>query len=242
MAGPKGHKVGISLGPDPGQVTLGKGQLTGYNGVSEPGPEQSPPLGAANPPLGDESSPGGPGSHIQVVLPGEDAEGGEADDNEGGRRTGGPAKGSKLTAEEKENEKARLQRVVKDFAKDAVKGMEMTVIDLDGRKFRTLFQMDNYLQHFTLEPVKGEGEGESGDEVPEHMKKIEMKGIESVYRGTKIMKKNPAFPYPEDAPHCVGMETKPDRVKLFFLIPEEDARDKFYTCLKILSFGVAQLA
>ncbi|CEL98401.1 unnamed protein product [Vitrella brassicaformis CCMP3155] len=168
-----------------------------------------------------------PNSHIQVVLPGEDAEGGEADDDEGGRRTGGPAKGGKLSAEEKKDEKARLQRVVKDFAKDAVGGMEMTVIDLDGRKFRTLFQMDSYLQYFTFEPVKGEA-------VPEHMRKIEMKSVDSVYRDSKVMKKKPNFPFPEDAPHCVGFETRGGRVKLFFLIPEEDARDNFYTCFKVL--------
>jgi hypothetical protein len=51
--------------------------------------------------------------------------------------------GSSMSAEEKEMEKARLQRLVKDFAKEAVTGIAVSLVNAEtSRRSPHFFQMD----------------------------------------------------------------------------------------------------
>lgn len=63
------------------------------------------------------------------------------------------SKGSSMSTEEKEREKARLQKLVKDFAKEAVTGLTVTIINPESsRRSPYFFQMDRYLTMFSLKP------------------------------------------------------------------------------------------
>merc|ERR1712066_77906 len=61
-----------------------------------------------------------------------------------------------MSSEEKEREKRRLQTLVKDFAKDAVKGIAVSVVNPETAKHAPyFFQMDRCLTAFSLKPMDG---------------------------------------------------------------------------------------
>merc|ERR1719215_603166 len=61
-----------------------------------------------------------------------------------------------MAIQEKEKEKARLQRLLKDFAKESVAGIPVNMVNTrTGRMPPYLFQMDRRLAFFSLRPADG---------------------------------------------------------------------------------------
>ncbi|CEM30069.1 unnamed protein product [Vitrella brassicaformis CCMP3155] len=142
---------------------------------------------------------------------------------------------AKMTAEEKEKEKARLQKLVKEFAKDAVKGIDLQCVNYEtGEMIKVKFSMDGYLTSFTVTPV------DKTDPIalPPSLAKVDMKFISAVFKGGEILRKCPDFYARDDVNDIVGMEVDPEKKQLFFHFEESYLRDKFYTCLKILRLSV----
>ncbi|CEM32724.1 unnamed protein product [Vitrella brassicaformis CCMP3155] len=141
------------------------------------------------------------------------------------------SRASSLTPEEKEREKARLQKLVKDFAKEAVAGMKCTLLNPHtGEKTPQHLYMDRYLSKLKLNPSM-DGDEESAVEYL-------MRDIGSIFKGADVYKKVSSLP--EDvALHTVGLEVdKEGATRLYFWFKDTYSRDKFYTCLKILRMSV----
>jgi len=144
-----------------------------------------------------------------------------------------------LTQEEKEREKARLQKLVKEFAKDAVQGVELSLIGDAGKRETATFSMDRYLTVVTLTQPPGA----SGQKT-----ELQMKDIISIFKGTDSARQNLTQSQRridglgEDvADNTVGLEvSRPDgnKTKTLFYFADVYSRDKFYTCLKILRMSV----
>merc|ERR1712039_906324 len=74
-------------------------------------------------------------------------------DSAGQRGSTPNASPSNMSPKEKEQEKARLQEIVKDFSKAAVAGILVNVIDVETREITpSVFTMDKYLYTLTLKP------------------------------------------------------------------------------------------
>jgi len=138
--------------------------------------------------------------------------------------------GSSMSPEEKEGEKARLQKLVKDFAKEAVTGIAVTLINAEtGRKSPHFFQMDRYLTVFSLKP-------KDGSTAESSVQDFNMKDLASIYKGADVSFKAPSLG--SAAACCVGLDTNRADRRLFFHFEDHYERDKFYTCLKILRMSV----
>lgn len=138
--------------------------------------------------------------------------------------------GSSMSAEEKEREKARLQRLVKDFAKEAVTGIAVNLVNADtARKSPHFFQMDRYLTVFSLKP-------KDGSTAESSVQDFNVKDLTSIYKGAEVSMKAPSLG--SFAASCVGLDTNRADRRLFFHFDDNYERDKFYTCLKILRMSV----
>jgi len=138
--------------------------------------------------------------------------------------------GSSMSAEEKEMEKARLQRLVKDFAKEAVTGIAVSLVNAEtSRCSPHFFQMDRYLTVFSLKPKDGNAAESS-------VQDFNVKDLTSIYKGMEVSVKAPSLGVV--AAHCVGLDTNRADRRLFFHFEDTGDRDKFYTCLKILRMSV----
>merc|ERR1719486_1575635 len=138
--------------------------------------------------------------------------------------------GSSMSAEEKEREKARLQRLVKDFAKEAVTGIAVNLVNADSaRKSPHFFQMDRYLTVFSLKP-------KDGSTAESSVQDFNIKDLTSIYKGAEVSMKAPSLG--SVASSCVGLDTNRADRRLFFHFDDNYERDKFYTCLKILRMSV----
>mmetsp|Transcript_94599 Transcript_94599/g.149604 ORF Transcript_94599/g.149604 Transcript_94599/m.149604 type:complete len:237 (-) Transcript_94599:112-822(-) len=138
--------------------------------------------------------------------------------------------GSSMSAEEKEREKARLQRLVKDFAKEAVTGIAVNLVNAEtARKSPHFFQMDRYLTVFSLKP-------KDGSTAESSVQDFNVKDLTSIYKGMEVSMKAPSLG--SVASSCVGLDTNRADRRLFFHFDDNYERDKFYTCLKILRMSV----
>ncbi|CAE8595140.1 unnamed protein product [Polarella glacialis] len=138
--------------------------------------------------------------------------------------------GSSMSPEEKEREKARLQRLVKEFAKEAVTGIAVSLVSQDsGVQSPYFFQMDRYLTVFSLKPK----DGSTADSA---VQDFNVKDLSKVYKGHEILMCAPSLG--AVASLCVGLNTNRADRRLFFYFDEPLERDKFYTCLKILRMSV----
>jgi len=138
--------------------------------------------------------------------------------------------GSTMSPEEKEREKARLQRLVKDFAKEAVTGIAVSLVNPEtARLYPHFFQMDRYLTVFSLKPKDGSTAASS-------VQDFNVKDLTSIYKGADVSLKAPSLS--TIASLCVGLDTNRADRRLFFHFDEALERDKFYTCLKILRMSV----
>lgn len=138
--------------------------------------------------------------------------------------------GSSMSAEEKEKEKARLQRLVKDFAKEAVTGIAVVLMNPEtARKSPHFFQMDRYLTVFSLKP-------KDGSTAESSVQDFNVKDLTAIYKGADVSMKAPSLGAVSSL--CVGLDTNRADRRLFFHFDEPIERDKFYTCLKILRMSV----
>merc|ERR1719517_47060 len=138
--------------------------------------------------------------------------------------------GSSMSAEEKEREKARLQRLVKDFAKEAVTGIAVSLVSPEtGRESPHFFQMDRYLTVFSLKP-------KDGSTAESSVQDFNVKDLTSIYKGNEVSMKAPSLG--GIGLSCVGLDTNRADRRLFFHFDEMVERVKFYTCLKILRMSV----
>jgi len=138
--------------------------------------------------------------------------------------------GSSMSAEEKEREKARLQRLVKDFAKEAVTGIAVSLVNAETtRQSPHFFQMDRYLTVFSLKPKDGSTADSS-------VQDFNVKDLTSIYKGIEVSIKAPSLG--ALAAQCVGLDTNRADRRLFFHFDDNYERDKFYSCLKILRMSV----
>lgn len=206
-----GHDANIGIG------------ATDVFGSSSNGPEAAFPLESSTPQFlgGHDPTKNGP------MTPG-----GESGAGNGGADTARSAAsgGSSMSAEEKEREKARLQRLVKDFAKEAVTGIAVSLVNPEtGRESPHFFQMDRYLTVFSLKPKDGSSAESS-------VQDFNVKDLTSIYKGTEVTMKAPSLG--GVAALCVGLDTNRADRRLFFHFDEAIERDKFYTCLKILRMSV----
>jgi hypothetical protein len=135
-----------------------------------------------------------------------------------------------MSAEEKEREKARLHKLVKDFAKEAVIGIAVTLVSPEtARRSPHFFQMDRYLTVFSVKPTDGSTAESS-------VQDFNMKDVTAIYKGSDVAIKAPSLG--SVAAACVGLDTNRADRRLFFHFEDSYERDKFYTCLKILRMSV----
>jgi len=133
---------------------------------------------------------------------------------------------SSLTPEEKEREKGRLQKLVKEFAQDAVRGVPVCIIDTaTGNSRSSTFRLERHLEYVALSPS-----------FHSETEQFKMKEVTSVCKGKEILRLVPLSPASLST-LAVGMFLSTGNHILFsFQSPTE--RDRFYTCLKILRMSV----
>mmetsp|Transcript_118059 Transcript_118059/g.252201 ORF Transcript_118059/g.252201 Transcript_118059/m.252201 type:complete len:227 (+) Transcript_118059:129-809(+) len=194
------------------------GELLGHSG----GHEVSYPL--------DSASPQFPMDTSSKLVKSPRSECGEF--NGGATARSNASASSSMPAEEKEKEKARLQRLVKDFAKEAVTGIAVSLVNPETtRSSPYFFQMDRYLTVFSLKP-------KDGSTAESSVQDFNVKDLTSIYKGSELSVKAPSLGEGKLAGHCVGLDTNRADRRLFFHFDESLDRDKFYTCLKILRMSV----
>merc|ERR1719213_76903 len=110
------------------------------------------------------------------------------------------SRSSSMSIEEKKREKARLQKLVKDFAKEAVTGIAVSLIvnTETARKSPYFFQMDRYLTVFSLKP-------KDGSTAESSVQDFNMKDITAIYKGADVAIKAPSLGVA--ASSCVGLDT-----------------------------------
>eukprot|EP00930_Biecheleria_cincta_P069651 TRINITY_DN57365_c0_g1_i1.p1 TRINITY_DN57365_c0_g1~~TRINITY_DN57365_c0_g1_i1.p1 ORF type:complete len:246 (+),score=58.86 TRINITY_DN57365_c0_g1_i1:73-738(+) len=184
-------------------------------------PEASFPLSSATPQL----KAGLQGQQDPDATPMEDTK------ESGGMNTArSTMSASSMSPEEKEKEKGRLQRLVKEFAKEAVTGIAVTLVNPEtARQSPHFFQMDRYLTVFSLKPK----DGSTADSA---VQDFNVKDLTKIYKGPEVLMAAPSLG--TVTPMCVALDTNRADRKLFFHFEEPMERDKFYTCLKILRMSV----
>lgn len=136
---------------------------------------------------------------------------------------------------EREREKSRLQKLLKDFAKEAVAGFAVNLVNTKsvGRKPHYMFQMDRHLSTFTLRPEDGSTAVESS------MQGFSMKEVIEIYKGPEVVTRAPMLGV--DANACVGLDLGVQGLgdhRLLFHFDDSYERDKFYTCLQVVRMSV----
>jgi len=137
-----------------------------------------------------------------------------------------------VTSQEREREKVRLQRLLRDFAKEAVAGISVSLLNpVTGRKPPYFFQMDKHLVMFSLRPKDGTAVDFPGQD-------FRMLDIKCVSKAHDLYSKIPALG--TEATWCVGLDMTDRCLILYFDSAYE--RDKFYTSMQvlILSVGIQQ--
>jgi len=137
---------------------------------------------------------------------------------------------SDMPSEEKEKEKMRLQKLLKDFAKEAVAGIPVSMVNLRTmRKPPHLLQMDRHLTVFSLKPV-------DGSTAETAVEDFAVKDVGLIYKGYEVSRKFPTLG--GDAGACVGLDVLRSDRRLLFHFDDNYERDKFYTCLQILRMSI----
>lgn len=144
--------------------------------------------------------------------------------------------GNFVSPRDKDQEKVRLQEIVKDFSKAAVAGILVNVIDPDTTEVTPrVFSMDKYLYTLRLKPHGSESEGDE----------FNMKDLSAIYKGQDIADKAPRLEPVSSctmgvdlaAPSAADVSPQPPQ-RVFLHFKDQTERDKFYTCLKILRMSV----
>eukprot|EP00440_Ansanella_granifera_P049364 gb/GFBE01053486.1/.p1 GENE.gb/GFBE01053486.1/~~gb/GFBE01053486.1/.p1 ORF type:complete len:217 (+),score=59.77 gb/GFBE01053486.1/:1-651(+) len=141
------------------------------------------------------------------------------------------ASAASMSPEEKEKEKGRLQRLVKEFAKEAVTGIAVNLVNPEtARQSPHFFQMDRYLTVFSLKP-------KDGSTAESAVQDFNIKDLTKIYKGPEVLMNAPSLG--AVAQQCIALDTNRADRKIFFYFDEAMERDKFYTCLKILRMSAA---
>eukprot|EP00916_Digyalum_oweni_P027431 GHVL01044889.1.p1 GENE.GHVL01044889.1~~GHVL01044889.1.p1 ORF type:complete len:226 (+),score=27.74 GHVL01044889.1:33-710(+) len=121
------------------------------------------------------------------------------------------------------DEKKKLQTLVKTFAKQAVKGVQMNLVDCDnGEESYAIMQMDSYLTKYKLTW-----------DAPKIQRDILIKNISRVYQADEMQEQFPELEAPRS---CVGLEITNEQgvSHLIFRFSLSSDRNNFFTCTKIL--------
>jgi len=141
---------------------------------------------------------------------------------------------SDVVNEEREREKGKLQKLLKDFAKDAVAGIAVNLVNLrTGRKPPYFFQMDKHLFVCSLRPKDG-----SAAEFP--IQDFNMTDLVSISKGHDLLARWPCLG--REVAGCVGLDLEPDDRSMLLHFDDAFERDKFYTSMQVmlLSVGIQQ--
>lgn len=137
---------------------------------------------------------------------------------------------SDMSITEKEGEKLRLQRLLKDFAKEAVAGITVNMVNfMTGTTSPYFFQMDRNLTVFSLLPKDGATAESSVED-------FDMKDVLSIYKGRQVSIKAPCLG--NEAASCVAIDTKRADRRIIFHFGDSYERDRFHTCLHILRMSI----
>lgn len=132
-----------------------------------------------------------------------------------------------MTAEEKATEKERLQTLVKEFSKEAVLGMEVSLITPETwADQKAMLLLDKGLQTCT---IASGTETEKAEIFPLHE-------VVSLRRGNDLAEVHENIP-PEYLLTTVEIKLTSEAIFLVALESTE-ARDRFYTCIKIIRMSV----
>merc|ERR1712151_39471 len=139
--------------------------------------------------------------------------------------------GSEMIAEEREREKSRLQRLLKDFAKECVAGILVNLINLKtGSRPPYIFQMDRRLAVFSLRPK----DGSFAECLVEN---FTMKDVVTIIKGQEVAEMAPYLG--DDAQDCIGLEIdSAQHSPLIFHFDDTYERDRFYTSLQVLRLSL----
>ncbi|KAL8271606.1 hypothetical protein Esti_004462 [Eimeria stiedai] len=137
---------------------------------------------------------------------------------------------SDMSPEEKAKEKQRLQALVKEFAREAVAGFDLMLLDVDrGRSVTATFSMDRHLLAITID---------SHDEGGMMSVQFGVASLTGVFRAEEYYSASRAQPPSTvDLSKCLVLTTKePGCPKVVIVLDGRRERDKAYTCLKILRY------
>eukprot|EP00928_Gymnodinium_smaydae_P071758 TRINITY_DN55250_c0_g1_i1.p1 TRINITY_DN55250_c0_g1~~TRINITY_DN55250_c0_g1_i1.p1 ORF type:complete len:208 (+),score=24.95 TRINITY_DN55250_c0_g1_i1:95-718(+) len=147
---------------------------------------------------------------------------------------------SERTQQEKEMERLRLERLVRDFTAEALAGIEIECVDSDTADKAVCFlQVDTGLRVLSIKPEQSRTMGEkevvsarSLELCRAVVRDISLSDIRAIYRGQEILMVAPALA--QIAQNCVGLDTGRADRWCFFYFHDPVERDRFYTCLKVL--------
>lgn len=135
-----------------------------------------------------------------------------------------------MDLEEREREKQRLQKLLKDFAKEAVAGVAVSLVNPQtGRRFPYVFQMDRNLSMFSLRP-------KDGTAAESTVQDFAMKDITAFVKGQEVYCRAPTLG--SDAATCVGFEAEQPERWVVLQFEDTYERDKFYTSMQVLRMSV----
>jgi hypothetical protein len=139
-----------------------------------------------------------------------------------------------MASSEREREKTRLQRLLKDFAKEAVAGIVVSLVNpRTGRMPPYFLQMDRHLSLLSLRP-------KDGSTADAQVQDFRVTDIASIYKGHEVFVRAPAIG--KEAVGCVGLDMNAADCSLIFHFDDAYDRDKFYTSMQVLtlSAGIQQ--
>jgi len=137
---------------------------------------------------------------------------------------------SDMPANDREKEKTRLQKLLKDFAKACVAGISVNVVNSrTGGMPPFIFQMDRRLSSFSLQP----GDGGAVDTVAQD---FGLQEVVNVYKGQEVCRRAPFLGL--SAASCVGIDMCDPQNSLMLHFDDAYERDKFYTCLQVMKMSV----
>jgi len=142
---------------------------------------------------------------------------------------------SGLLSSKKEVEKARLQELVRGFSKQAVNGIPVELIDPETAQIgQYLFSMDKYLYKLKLRSMQGDGSDSSSGT---HDKTFALNNIINMNKGNDITTRAPALAMYANNVLLMELSYEEDCI-IYFHFKDVMARDRFYTCVKILCMSV----
>uniref|UniRef100_A0A7S1FFU4 Uncharacterized protein n=1 Tax=Noctiluca scintillans TaxID=2966 RepID=A0A7S1FFU4_NOCSC len=137
--------------------------------------------------------------------------------------------GSQRCDEQQIPEKARLQELVKEFAKRAVRGVPCTLVEADnGRMYPASYHVDQWLKKLTFKP----------DNLGDRRRVVDMTQIQEIfdYEGaTSMFLLSGAIALGvEDRDRLLVIKFSDNTPSVFLLEASSAERDRFIMCMKIL--------